>query len=380
MRRPTKVLIVIDWFLPGTASGGPLRSYANLIAQLNEGFEFYIITRDTDFGTTAPYKTVVSNSWNRLNAYTQVYYLSNDQISRSNLTTLLRATAFDVALVNGIYSWYFSILPLWVLKSVGKPVVVSARGMLNPQAFSVKGFRKKVFLTLAKGLQLYRGVTFHATNGDEAQYIKHVLGAHTSIKIAPNLPRPLQAYHPKTKLSSAPVKMANMARIAKEKGTLIMLQALKQVQQSLELDLYGPIYDVPYWAQCQAVIAQLPAHIKVRYQGVLPGDEVPTVLQDYHFMVLLSEGENFGHAIFEAFAAGCPVIISDQTPWRHLEQQQIGWDVPIRDTGLVVSAFEAALGMTAEAYELWSRKAFEFAKGVAEDASVLEANRGLFLG
>ena len=377
--KPKKVLIIIDWFLPGTASGGPLRSYANLIDQLNEGFEFYIITRDTDFGATEPYKTVVSNSWNQLNAYTQVYYLSNDQINRSNLKTLLSNTTFDVALVNGIYSWYFSILPVWLLKSVGKPVVVSARGMLNPQAFSVKGFRKKMFLALARALQLYKGVTFHATNSDEAQYIKNELGAHTSIKIAPNLPRPVRTYQPKNKATNAPFRMANMARIAKEKGTLVMLQALRQVQQSFELDLYGPIYDAPYWAQCQAVIAELPAHINVQYQGVLPGDEVPMVLKDYHFMVLLSEGENFGHAIFEALAAGCPVIISDQTPWRDLESQRLGWDVSIRDTGLVVSAFEAALGMTEEAYELWSRKAFEFAKGVAEDATVLEANRELFV-
>ncbi|MDB9782707.1 glycosyltransferase family 4 protein [Winogradskyella sp.] len=377
--RTKKVLLVMDWFLPGTASGGPLRSYANLIAQLNEGFEFYIITRDTDFGATEPYKTVVSNSWNPLNAYTQVYYLSNNRINHSNLRALIAATTFDLALVNGIYSWYFSILPVWLLKSAGKPIVVSARGMLNPQAFSVKGFRKKVFLSLARALQLYKDVTFHATNSDEAHFIKNELGAHSAIKIAPNLPRPVHTYDPKTKLSSAPVKMANIARIAKEKGTLIMLQALKEVQQALELDLYGPIYDASYWVQCQAVIATLPTHIKVQYQGVLPGDEVPMALHNYHYMVLLSEGENFGHAIFEAFAAGCPVIISDQTPWRDLEPQRLGWDVSIRDTAAVVRAFEAALGMTAEDYKVWSRKAFEFAKGVAEDASVLEANRGLFL-
>ena len=377
--QPKKVLIFIDWFLPGTASGGPLRSYANLIAQLNEGFEFYIITRDTDFGATEPYKTVVSNSWNPLNAYTQVYYFSDNRINHSNLRALIAATTFDLALVNGMYSWYFSIFPLWVLKSSHKPLVVSARGMLNPQAFSVKGSRKKMFLSLARALQLYKGVTLHATNSDEAQFIKNELGAQTSIKIAPNLPRPVQTYHPKTIVSSSPVKMANIARIAKEKGTLLMLQALKQVQHALELDIYGPIYDASYWEQCLVMIATLPVHIKVRYRGVLPGDEVPIVLRDYHFMVLLSEGENFGHAIFEAFAAGCPVIISNQTPWRDLEGQQLGWDVSIRDTAAVVRAFETALGMTAEDYKVWSRKAFEFAKGVAEDASVLEANRELFL-
>ena len=44
-----KVLITIDWFLPGTKSGGPVRSYANMIAYFKNEFDFYIITRDTDY-------------------------------------------------------------------------------------------------------------------------------------------------------------------------------------------------------------------------------------------------------------------------------------------------------------------------------------------
>lgn len=375
-----KVLIIIDWFLPGTASGGPVRSYANLIAQLHEGFEFYIITRDTDFGATEPYPSVVPNSWNQLNAHTQVFYISSDKLNHGYLKDLVMSTPFDVALVNGIYSWYFSILPLWLLKQMGKPVLVSARGMLNPQAFSVKGFRKHLFLSAARLTGFYHGVIFHATNADEAKHIKVIIGDKTPVKIAANLPRPVQTYQPKTKEGGVPVKIANIARIAKEKGTLIMLEALKQVKHFVKLDLFGPIYDKTYWHQCQALIAQLPAHLEVQYKGVLPSEFVPAVLQDYHFMVLLSEGENFGHAILEAFAAGCPVIISDQTPWRDLEAQQLGWDVPIRNTTAVVNAFEAALNMPSEEYELWSRNAFDFAKRFGEDVSVLEANRRLFEG
>ena len=38
-------------------------------------------------------------------------------------------------------------------------------------------------------------------------------------------------------------------------------------------------------------------------------------LQASHLFALLTLGENFGHAIGEALRAGCPVLISDQTPW-----------------------------------------------------------------
>ena len=376
----TKILLFIDWFLPGTASGGPLRSYANLIERFNEGFEFYIITRNTDFGSTQPYKEVPANQWHNWNAYTRVYYCSQDKLSWAHLKRLIQDTPFDVAMVNGLYSFYFSMAPVWLLKSVKKPVLVSARGMLNPQAFSVKRYRKQLFLTLAKALHFYKGVTFHATNQRESDHIKARLGPETPVKIAPNLPRPIAARPSKPSKTAGAVKMVNIARIAKEKGTLVMLRALRQVQQSVLLDLYGPVYDTTYWQQCRLVIDQLPPHVEVTYKGVLPGDEVPVVLRDYHFMVLLSEGENFGHAIIESFAAGCPVIISDQTPWRHLEVQQIGWDVAIHDTPEVVRAFEAALGMTAEEYEIWSAKAYHFAKEISEDPAVLEANKALFLG
>ena len=57
-----KILISIDWFLPGTKSGGPVRSYANLIDHFKGDFEFYIVTRDTDYCETVPYRQIKQNS------------------------------------------------------------------------------------------------------------------------------------------------------------------------------------------------------------------------------------------------------------------------------------------------------------------------------
>ena len=47
----------------------------------------------------------------------------------------------DSILINGVYSWYFSILPLLILKKKGIKKIISTRGMLNPQAFSSKNSR-----------------------------------------------------------------------------------------------------------------------------------------------------------------------------------------------------------------------------------------------
>ena len=41
-----KILLFIDWFLPGTKSGGPVRSYANLISHFKDDYDFYVITRN----------------------------------------------------------------------------------------------------------------------------------------------------------------------------------------------------------------------------------------------------------------------------------------------------------------------------------------------
>ena len=57
-----KILITIDWFLPGTKSGGPVRSYANMMEHLSSYHDFYIITRDTDYCSDEVYKDVYAES------------------------------------------------------------------------------------------------------------------------------------------------------------------------------------------------------------------------------------------------------------------------------------------------------------------------------
>ncbi|WP_282041185.1 glycosyltransferase family 4 protein [Winogradskyella flava] len=374
-----KILISIDWFLPGTKSGGPVRSYANLIEHLQDYFEFLIITRDTDYGSTKPYEEIIPNTWVQLNSSTKVFYLSKDKTNRKFLKQLYRSIDFDAVFVNGIYSWYFSILPVLLVKKMSRPIIISARGMLNPQAFSVKKKKKKTYLKFAKVFSVYNSVIFHATNKEEAQYIRDEISKKAEIKIAPNLPRK-QDNNLKVNFSKhKPVKFVNVARISKEKGTLTMLEALMEINESMHLDIYGPIYDVNYWKKCQQTISGLPNHIKVNYKGVLESEDVPKVLSNYDFFVMLSEGENFGHAILEALSVGLPVIISDKTPWKNLVQKKIGWDLNTKNLALITKNYRKALLMSDKEYITWSTNASTFAEKFINDPNLIEQNKALFL-
>ncbi len=163
MSEKKKILIFIDWFLPGYKAGGPIRSIANLIDNLHNYFDFKIICSDKDYLETEPYKKIEKNKWVNFKSKADVYYFSDKQLTKENLSKLINETKFDIAYINGIYSYYYSILPLRVLKKSNKTIIIAARGMLSGQAFSSKQFKKRLFLNLAKLSGLYKNVRFQAT-------------------------------------------------------------------------------------------------------------------------------------------------------------------------------------------------------------------------
>ena len=93
------------------------------------------------------------------------------------------------------------------------------------------------------------------------------------------------------------------------------------------------------------------------------GTESPEINRNYphqiaknHLFFLPTLGENFGHIILEAFCAGCPVLISDQTPWRDLEEKGVGWNLPLDQPELFREVLQRFAGMENAEYIKWSKK------------------------
>ncbi|MEH6535217.1 MAG: glycosyltransferase [Psychroserpens sp.] len=373
-----KILITIDWFLPGTKSGGPVRSYKNIIDYLGAYYDFYVITRDTDYCSDEVYENITSNAWNKYNDHTSIYYISKDQLNKGNMKSLINEHDYDAIMINGIYSFYFSILPVWLSKKKSN-VIVSARGMLNPQAFSVKGTKKRVYLTIAKALGLYKNIKFHATNKEEAGHIKAIFGKRSQVKIAANLPRKIENFRVEKRVLNQPLRLVNVARVSIEKGTLKMIESLQNVKTELVIDIFGPVYDLNYWEKCQISIRELPKNVTVNYRGFIESELVIDTIKAYDFFILLSEGENFGHSILEALSVGCPVIISDKTPWKNLESKGVGWDVDINDSKKISEVFSEISKVNQDEYNEMANRAFIFAKNFSEDQELLNQNKNLFL-
>ena len=50
MPEKKKILIFIDWFLPGYKAGGPIQSVVNLINHLGHEYDFDVVTSNKDLG------------------------------------------------------------------------------------------------------------------------------------------------------------------------------------------------------------------------------------------------------------------------------------------------------------------------------------------
>src|SRR5690606_23032086 len=118
--------------------------------------------------------------------------------------------------------------------------------------------------------------------------------------------------------------------------------------------------------------------VRVRFMGPVDNQLVFDTLGRYHFFVLPTLGENFGHAIFEALISGKPVLLSDQTPWRGLESIRAGWDIPLTERDRFIGALEKIILMDDNEYGYWSQGAFDLAEGYLAGAGYPEKYKKLF--
>jgi glycosyltransferase involved in cell wall biosynthesis len=205
-------------------------------------------------------------------------------------------------------------------------IIIAPRGMLSTSALAVKPLRKFLYLWFLRTFGFAKYLNFHATSEQEVKDIQRIFPNAKSINVAGNIPVRVEATLPQAIKASNAIQFVFTGRMHPIKNLHILLQALQNVKGQITLIIIATREDEAYLNKCQQLANELGKDIQVNWLLDLPHHQIKPYLQAAHFFVLLSEVESFGHAIFEALAVGCPVLISDQTPWKNLQEKKAGWD------------------------------------------------------
>jgi glycosyltransferase involved in cell wall biosynthesis len=377
-----RILILTEHFAPAYKAGGIVRSLENLVHNFSNRFSFSVITGSADLGETQPMPDVPPNEWTPFRNAAEVLYLSPDYQRREKLACFIAERQPEVLYLNGMYSLPFVVMPLRLARRLPsrQVVIVAPRGMLQSGALSVKPFKKKVYFALFKAWGLHKNVRWHATDPQEVEDIRRMFGPKAEVVLALDTPDLVaQPLKPIGK-ERGQLQLVTISLITAKKGHLTLLETLKALEDeiSAEYHIYGPVKDPQYWQACQAVMATLKPSIQVVYHGNIHPTEVMATLQAHHFFVLPSKGENFGHAIYEAFNAGRPTIISDQTPWKKLAPQKAGWDLDLRDKQALPNVLRQAYAMDQAEYDAYCRGAQAVARRFAQESDFANQYQALF--
>jgi glycosyltransferase involved in cell wall biosynthesis len=398
----TDILIMLGGYLPGYRAGGPIFSIANLVAALGGEFHFRIVTLDRDFRAKSPFPSIVTGRWVQV-GQADVMYLRPGLRGFLSICALLRSVDGNTVLyLNSFFARRFSMLTVfmrWLKLCRPRSLVLAPRGEFSLGALGLHPMQKRLYIGIARRLGLYQGVIWHASSEFEVEDIRRKFPETEIINVADVILEsgPNRVQHKSKVLTasdiSALVSFESRGRPVKRPGQLRVvfvsrLSRMKNVEAALTIlegvsgdvcfDIYGPVEDAAYWKECLDLIVKLPANIRVRYRGEVKHEDVAKVFAEHDLLLLPTRGENYGHVICEALVSGCPVLISNQTPWRGLEALNVGWDLPLSEPQRFREVLQQCVDMGPEKHAAMSVRAARFGASRANGPAVIEEHRALF--
>ena len=372
--KKTRLLIFCDWYAPAFKAGGPIRSIVNFVDRFKDQYDIHVFTSDRDINEKKPFKNIQVDHWLERDGY-HIWYYSPGTMTYKKVKSVIAEINPDKIYLNSMFS--NMIKPMVAAYTSGR-LIIAPRGMLRRSALVVKPIKKLIYLRLLKLMGLAPYLSFHSTGEDETKDIKRFFPKAKRIVLAPNLPVAVNKNLIQSEKATEKLRMVFVGRLHPIKKLDFLLEALVRAKGDIALDIVATREDADYWRKCKKLISKLQFKVDIESYIDLPHAKIKPLLEKAHLFVLPTEGENFGHAIFEALAVGCPVLISDQTPWRNLESKKAGIDLPLSNLSGFTKAIQTFVDMGDDEWQEYRNGALALAQDYENNLEAVSQYKQLF--
>lgn len=345
-----------------------------MVERFKSEYDIYVFTSDRDINEKRPFKDLATDQWLQKDGY-KIWYYSPGTMTFKKVKDVITEIDPDKIYLNSMFS--NMIKPIMAAYATGK-IIIAPRGMLRSSALSVKPIKKFMYLWLLRMMGIGRYLSFHSTGEDETKDIKRFFPGAKNIVLAPNLPVAVNNQLAAIQKPTGQLRIIFVGRLHPIKKLDFLLEALARARGDIKLDIVATREDKEYWRQCKKLIGKLQFKFDITTYIDLPHHKIKPMLEQAHLFALPTEGENFGHAIFEALAVGCPVLISDQTPWQSLRAKKAGVELPLADQSRFTEVIQEFVDMQDAAWQEYRQGAWSLATSYQQNLASAEQYHQLF--
>jgi glycosyltransferase involved in cell wall biosynthesis len=232
---------------------------------------------------------------------------------------------YDIYHAQGVWQWPTYAL-VDVAKKLGKPYLITPRGMLYPQDIAKSNtLFKKLSLKWRLLKDLNQAACVHVTCKDEMIHCRN-LGVTSPIAIIPN---PVEIKDYPYQKEDKVRRIGYLGRVSRRKNIEGLINAFHELgneAKDAELLIIGG-GDDDYERYLHQLVEQYQLN-NVRFAGFLSGDEKDKALASCSVLAMPSEFENLGNVVLEGLVRGIPCIATTGSPWEELNIHHCGWWVP----------------------------------------------------
>jgi glycosyltransferase involved in cell wall biosynthesis len=358
-----RVLHVTPYFAPAFAFGGPPRSILALCrAQQAAGLDIEVLTTNANGNGSLPSRPEGTTFEGVPVRYFPVagpaMFLWAPMLLRALSQSASNAQVVHTHGLFNATTWQAR----WAAERARRPLVVSVRGMLEPEARAHNEWRKRGAWWLFDRRVCADASLLHTTSTRETATVRATV-PHKAVVEIPNVvnvavgcadPGERAAMRQRLGIGPQTPYVMFLGRLHPIKRLDLLGRAFAQVAAAhpdVRLVIAGD-GDVRVRTQAEAELG--PANARTLWLGEVSDRERDALLAEAATLVLCSDSENFGMSVAEALSCGVAPVVTETCPWEILERERAGYWVP-QTANAIAGALQQVLRSPEKSREMGQR-------------------------